>query len=130
MLSNGTNRGWHRGALHFTHFPDMVGLHVLLGLACVVTGAVAMLSSETPRPTSGFGTAYFGAWRPFCFGGGLSVVRWAEDYHLFPPRGAFLRGRRDGAHAFATRVAPMDRELHITGMGNVVRPAPDGLLRG
>ena len=33
-------------------FLTMVGLHVLLGLACVVTGAIAMLSPKRSRPPS------------------------------------------------------------------------------
>ena len=40
-------------------FLAMVGVHVLFGLAAVVTGAVAMLSNKGRGRHSNFGTAYF-----------------------------------------------------------------------
>jgi hypothetical protein len=65
-------------------FLTVVGVHVLLGLACVVTGAIAMLSQKRPARHPRYGTIYF-----WCLAGvfltatGLAVVRWVEDYHLF-----------------------------------------------
>lgn len=40
-------------------FLAIVALHVLLGLACVVTGAVAMLSPKRQGRHPSFGTIYF-----------------------------------------------------------------------
>ena len=65
-------------------FLTVVGFHVLAGLVCVVTGAVAMLSAKRPGRHPSFGTIYF--WfllAVFASATALSVVRWAEDYHLF-----------------------------------------------
>ena len=65
-------------------FLTSVGVHVLLGLACVVTGAVAVLSQKRPGRHPRYRTIYF-----WCLAGvfltatGLGVVRWVEDYHLF-----------------------------------------------
>jgi uncharacterized membrane protein HdeD (DUF308 family) len=98
-------------------FLAVVAVHVLLGLACVVTGAIAMLSQKRAGRHPRYGTIYF-----WCLSGmfltatGLAVARWAEDYHLFIM----------GALSFAT--ACMGRQaqrrhwrnrvrLHITGMG-------------
>jgi uncharacterized membrane protein len=37
-------------------FLAVVGFHILAGLACVITGAVAMLSAKGRGPHSKFGT--------------------------------------------------------------------------
>src|SRR5712675_1086651 len=65
-------------------FLTVVGVHILLGLACTVTGAVAMLSQKRAGQHPRYGTIYF-----WCLAGvfltaaSLAVVRWAQDYHLF-----------------------------------------------
>lgn len=65
-------------------FLAVVGIHVLLGLACVITGAIAMLSEKRPGRHPNNGTIYF-----WCLAGvfltmtGLAAVRWRQDYHLF-----------------------------------------------
>ena len=65
-------------------FLTVVGVHILLGLACTVTGAIAMLSQKRAGRHPRYGTIYF-----WCLAGvfltaaGLAAVRWAEDYHLF-----------------------------------------------
>jgi len=65
-------------------FLAALGAHVLFGLACVGVGVVAMLSRKRPGRHPRFGTIYY-----YClsvvFGSAtiLSVMRWAEDYHLF-----------------------------------------------
>ena len=98
-------------------FLASVGVHVLLGLACVVTGAVAMLSQKRPGRHPRYGTIYF-----WCLAGvfltatGLAVVRWVEDYHLF------ILGALSFAAAYFGRQARRRRwcswaRLHITGMG-------------
>src|SRR2546428_12617293 len=65
-------------------FLTVVGIHILLGLACVITGAIAMLSQKRAGRHPWNGTIYF-----WCLAGvfltmaGLAAVRWARDYHLF-----------------------------------------------
>jgi hypothetical protein len=95
----------------------VVGVHVLLGLACTVTGVVAMLSPKVEGRHPRYGTIYF-----WCLAGvfltatGLAAVRWAEDYHLF------VLGALSFAAAYLGRRARRQRwrnwvKLHITGMG-------------
>ena len=98
-------------------FLAVVGVHVLLGLACTVTGAIAMLSQKRAGRHPRYGTIYF-----WCLAGvfltatGLAAVRWAEDYHLF------VLGALSFAAAYFGRQARRQRwrnwaRLHITGMG-------------
>lgn len=98
-------------------FLTVVGIHVLLGIACTITGAVAMLSQKRAGQHPRFGTIYF-----WCLTGlfltatGLAAVRWAEDYHLF------ILGALSFAAACLGREARRQRwcnwiRLHITGMG-------------
>lgn len=98
-------------------FLGVVGVHILLGLACTVTGAVAMLSQKRTGHHPLYGTIYF-----WCLAGifltatSLSVARWAEDYHLF------VLGALSFAAAFLGRQARRRRwrnwaRMHIAGMG-------------
>jgi hypothetical protein len=98
-------------------FLTVVGVHILLGLACTVTGAVAMLSQKRAGRHPRYGTIYF-----WCLAGvfltaaSLAAVRWAEDYHLF------MLGALSFAAAYLGRQARRHRwrcwvRLHITGMG-------------
>lgn len=98
-------------------FLAVVGVHVLLGLVCTITGLIAMLS---PKRTGGhptFGSTYF-----WCLGGvfvtatALAAVRWAEDYDLF------ILGALAFVVASTGRAARRRRwsnwvSLHISGMG-------------
>ena len=99
-------------------FLTVVGAHVLLGLACVIAGAMAMLSRKRAGHHPRNGTIYF-----WCLAGvflsaaGLAAVRWAEDYHLFilgalSFAAAYL-GRRARRHGWRHWV-----RLHIAGMGS------------
>jgi hypothetical protein len=99
-------------------FLAVVGVHILLGLACVVTGAIAMLSQKRAGRHPRNGTIYF-----WCLAGvfltatSLAAVRWAEDYHLF------ILGVLSFAAACFGRRARRQRwrnwpRLHITGMGS------------
>ena len=98
-------------------FLAVVGVHVLLGMVCTVTGAVAMLSAKSRGQHSDFGTIYY-----WCLSGvfvtavGLSAVRWTENYHLFILAvlsfGAAYFGRKALRHRW--REWP---SLHLTGMG-------------
>ncbi|WP_298259978.1 hypothetical protein [Bradyrhizobium sp.] len=97
-------------------FLTIVGIHILLGLACVVTGAIAMLSEKRAGRHPSNGTIYF-----WCLAGvfltmaGLAAVRWAQDYHLF------ILGTLSFAAACFGREARRRRwrhwiRLHIAGM--------------
>jgi uncharacterized membrane protein len=98
-------------------FLAMVGFHVLVGLTCVVTGAIAMLSAKGPGRHPTFGTIYFWALAlVFVSASELSIVRWAEDYHLF------ILGSLSFAAALLGRTARRGlwrgwAQLHIIGMG-------------
>ena len=95
----------------------IVGIHVPLGLACVVAGAVAMLSEKRRGRHSTVGTVYYwclcALFASMTF---LSVMRWAENYHLF------ILGTLSFASAWLGRRVLRQRRprwarLHITGMG-------------
>jgi len=98
-------------------FLAVVAIHVLLGLACVVTGAVAMLSQKRAGRHPRYGTIYFWCLAGvFLTAGGLAAVRWAQDYHLF------ILGALSFAAACFGREARRRRwrgwvRLHISGMG-------------
>jgi len=96
----------------------VVGVPILLGLACTVTGAIAMLSQKRRGRHPRYGTIYF-----WCLAGvfltasSLAGVRWARDYHLF------ILGALSLAAAYLGRQARRQRwrywaRLHITGMGS------------
>jgi len=93
-------------------FLTVVGIHVMLGLACTVTRIIAMLSRKR------YGTIYY-----WCLAGvfltasSLAAVRWAQDYHLF------ILGALSFAAAYLGRQARRHRwrhwvRLHIAGMGS------------
>ena len=98
-------------------FLSVVALHVLVGLVCVVAGAIAMLSPKRSGRHPTFGTIYY--WSlvaVFASATGLSVVRWAENYHLF------ILGLLAFIAATLGRAARRQRwhrwvRVHIAGMG-------------
>jgi uncharacterized membrane protein len=95
-------------------FLTLVGIHVLLGIACVITGLMAMLSEKRRGRHPQFGTIYYWCLAAvFATATFLSVVRWAEDYHLF------ILGALSFTAAFLGRTARRQGSirLHITGMG-------------
>jgi hypothetical protein len=98
-------------------FLTIVGVHVLLGLACVIAGAVAMLSPKRQGRHPTFGTVYFWCLSAlFISATGLSIVRWAQDYHLF------LFGALSFSVALVGRTARRRRwpgwvRVHISAMG-------------
>ncbi len=98
-------------------FLATVGVHVLLGLTCTITGLIAMLSAKRPGRHPRFGSIYY-----WCLAGvfmtvsALAAVRWREDYHLF------ILGALAFAAAYLGRRARRKRglnwvKLHISGMG-------------
>ncbi len=98
-------------------FLTVVGIHILLGLSCAITGAIAMLSQKRAGRHPWNGTIYF-----WCLVGvfltmaGLAAVRWAQDYHLFILGALSLAAAYFGRQARRRRWRHWAR-LHITGMG-------------
>lgn len=99
-------------------FSTMVGIHVLAGLVCVVTGVAAMLSEKRKGRHPALGSIYFWCLAVvFASSSALSIVRWTEDYHLF------LLGALAFSSALFGRTAMRRRwpnwaRLHISGMGS------------
>src|SRR5258705_5309333 len=98
-------------------FLTVVGVHILLGLACTVTGAAAMLSQKRRGRHPRYGTIYY-----WCLAGvfltaaSLAAVRWAEDYHVFILGALSMAAAHLGRGARRYRWRSWVR-LHITGMG-------------
>ena len=98
-------------------FLAIVGVHILLGLTCVTTGAIAMLSPKRPGRHPHYGTIYFWCLAGiFLTAGGLATMRWAEDYHLFVLGTLAFAAACFGRQARRRRWRNWAR-LHITGMG-------------
>jgi uncharacterized membrane protein len=98
-------------------FLAVVRFHILIGIVCVLAGLMAMLSRKGRGRHSTLGNFYYWMLAVLVASGiGLSIVRWAENYHLF------VLGTLSLIAATAGRTALRRRwrnwvELHITGMG-------------
>ena len=98
-------------------FLTIVGFHVLLGLACVIAGAVAIFSPKGRGRHSSFGVIYFWLLAVlFASATILSAMRWAENYHLF------VLGLLSFTAALFGRSVARGHwrhwpRLHLTGMG-------------
>jgi len=98
-------------------FLTLLAIHVLAGLACVVAGAVAMLSKKQAGPHHKAGTVYYiFIWIVFITATIMAITRWKEDYHLFILGlisfcAAFI-GRRARRHHWKKWSI-----IHIMGMG-------------
>jgi multisubunit Na+/H+ antiporter MnhB subunit len=65
-------------------FLGIVAIHVLFGLAAVIFGVIAMLSSKGRGRHSSFGLIYFWClFGVFITMSALAFTRWQEDYDLF-----------------------------------------------
>ena len=98
-------------------FLSIVAIHIPLGVLCVVTGAIAMLSAKGPGRHPRFGTIYY--WLVvaiFASATVLSTMRWAHNYHLFV-LGLLAFGAAHFGRAARRRRWPGWARLHITGMG-------------
>lgn len=96
-------------------FLAVIGVHVLAGLAAVLTGLAAMVAPKGRGRHSAFGTLYYRSLAIVCVTmAGLSAVRWGEDYHLF------VLGALAFAAAFVGRRAARRQQLrlHLIGMGS------------
>src|SRR6516162_2357085 len=95
----------------------VLGIHIPLGLICVLLGLTAMLSKKGRGRHSSCGKIYF--WCLFALTVSatyLSIARWLENRHLF------VLGMLSFASAWLGRTAmrrhwPYYVRLHITGMG-------------
>src|SRR5215831_19536991 len=75
-------------------FLSVVGFHVLVGLACVVTGAGAMLSRKAPGRHPNFGAAYYwGLVAVFCVGKRLGCRALAGRPPPVPARHGIVQRR-------------------------------------
>jgi uncharacterized membrane protein len=98
-------------------FLTIIGIHVVFGLAAVITGVVAMLSKKERGRHSDWGTVYFWALSGvFVTMGALSFMRWAENYHLFILGSLAFGFAYFGRAAARRRPSPWVR-LHLVGMG-------------
>jgi uncharacterized membrane protein len=95
----------------------VLGVHIPLGIACVVIGAIAMLSQKRRGRHSRSGTIYFWCLLALCASSTLlSLMRWSESYHLF------ILGAMSFTCAWVGRAALRRRwrywvRIHIAGMG-------------
>jgi uncharacterized membrane protein len=98
-------------------FLGVIAIHIPLGLACVIAGAIAMLSAKGRGGHSIIGRVYY-----WCSGALfvsatlLAVMRWAEDYHLFVFGALAFTSAWLGHRAIQKRW-PYWTRIHITGMG-------------
>ena len=95
----------------------IVAIHIPLGLACVIAGATAMLSKKGRGRHSTAGKVYYWCLLAlFASAAFLSVMRWAENYHLFALGALSFASAWLGRNALRERRRYWPR-LHITGMG-------------
>jgi hypothetical protein len=98
-------------------FLAIVTVHIALGIVCVATGAVAMLSAKRPGQHPQFGAWYFRTLTLVVVtASALSFMRWEANYHLF------IFGVLAFAAAFVGRESRRRRwsgwtPIHIVGMG-------------
>jgi hypothetical protein len=98
-------------------FLGLLSIHILCGLACVVTGIIAMLSDKRPGRHPTFGTAYYWCLAVvFASATALSAMRWAEDYYLFILGGLSFFSATLGRTARRRHWSNW-ATVHITGMG-------------
>ena len=94
----------------------VINVHIPLGIACVVTGASAMLSRKGRGRHSMFGTIYFWCLLVlFLSATLLSIMRWSENYHLFVLGTVAFGCAWFGRSALRLRWREWVR-LHISGM--------------
>ena len=98
-------------------FLGVVSFHVLVGLACVVTGAGAMLSRKAPGRHPNFGAAYYwGLVAVFCLGKLVSCRALAGRLPPVPARHGVVHRRIHRALGSSPALARLGKR-HITAMG-------------
>jgi uncharacterized membrane protein len=94
-----------------------IGVHIPLGLACVLAGAVAMLSRKGRGRHSRFGTIYFYCLLAlFASATFLAILRWSDDIHLFALGALSFACAWTGRSALRRRWPHWIR-LHVAGLG-------------
>jgi hypothetical protein len=99
-------------------FLALVGIHVVAGLTCVITGLVAMLSAKRVGRHPSAGTIYYRSLVVvFVTMAALSVMRWPNNVHLF------ILGILSFASGWIGRTARRRLwagwpRVHIAGMGS------------
>jgi hypothetical protein len=95
-----------------------VALHVAVGLTCTIVGIVAMLSEKRRGRHSDLGNIYFWCLSiVFVTASTLSLVRFAEDYHLFMLGALSFAMASWGRMALRQRWPGWPRQ-HVIGMGS------------
>ena len=95
----------------------VVAIHVVAGLAAVITGAVAMFSAKGPGRHPSFGSWYYrSVVLTSLTMGVLSAMRWTHDYHLFILGAFALTAVVTGKYTAPSRIEGQAR-MHITAMG-------------
>ena len=99
-------------------FLAIVTVHIVLGMACVTTGAIAMLSAKRPGRHPLHGTLYY--WTltlVFVTTSALSFMRWEANNHLFVlgvlAFAAVHIGRESHRRRWTNWIP-----IHIAGMGS------------
>jgi hypothetical protein len=98
-------------------FLSIVATHIAIALMAVVTGAIAMLSPKRAGRHPRFGRMYF--WSlcgVVATTSVLSVMRWAENYHLFMLGTAALLAATL-ARSAVRKHWPNWVRIHLIGMG-------------
>lgn len=98
-------------------FLALLAVHVAAGITCVLAGAVAMLSRKAPGRHPRFGSIYYWSLAiVFPTAVVLSLVRWAEDWHLFVLAVLAFGLAALGRRSIRRQPVPAVR-LHMAGMG-------------
>lgn len=111
-------------------FLAVVRFHIVVGVACVIAGLVAMFSRKRRGRHSASGTLYYWCLAVLVASAtGLSVVRWVENYHLFI-LGSLFPDRGDGrADSAAAALSPLGQGAYHRH-GAVLHSDADRVLRG
>ncbi len=98
-------------------FLTLVGIHLVVGIACVGTGVVAMLSQKRPGRHPTLGSIYYWCLSVvFASATALSLMRWSENYHLFAI-GVLSFATASLGRTAARRQRNGWVRLHVVGMG-------------
>ena len=98
-------------------FLAVVGLHIVMGLVCVISGVAAMLSTKRRGGHSTYGKIYFWCLLVvFISATILAIVRWAEDDVLFV-LGALAFAAAFVGRRSARRGGVGWASIHVTGVG-------------
>jgi len=110
-------------------FLGIVAIHVLLGIAAIVAGLVAMLSVKAPGRHPRAGTWYFWLLASlFATTTALSMMRWAHAYHLFIIGAFALAAAIIGREASKLGYGPDSPYTHQPEFASIASVTRDNLL--